>query len=87
MANIKSAEKRIHVINKKTAINRARKTEMKTAVKKFEAAVASGDKALAAETFKAAEKQLRETASKGTIHAKAASRKVSRLAKRLNNMA
>ncbi len=87
MANIKSAEKRIKVISKKTDINKSRRSKLKTVLKKFSAAVDSGDKAAAQEVFATAEKALRETASKGTIHSNAASRKISRLAKKLNKMA
>lgn len=87
MANIKSAEKRIKVISKKTAINKARKSELKTVLKKFNAAVDSGDKAVAEVAFANAEKALRVTASKGTLHKNTSSRKVSRLARKLNNMA
>lgn len=87
MANIKSAEKRIKVIDKKTKINKSRKSSLKTVLRKFNAAVDSGDKAAAQETFRVAEKALMETASKGTIHKNNASRKVSRLAKKLNKMA
>lgn len=86
MANIKSAKKRISVIAKKTANNKVRRTVMKTVEKKFLAAVESGDKALAAEQFKLAEKHIRKAASKNIIHDNAASRKVSRLSAKLNAM-
>ncbi|MBN2261154.1 MAG: 30S ribosomal protein S20 [Clostridiales bacterium] len=87
MANIKSAEKRIKVIAKKTAINKSRKSELKTVIKKFNEAVDSGDKTLAENRFKLAEKTLMQTAKDNTIHKNAASRKVSRLSKKLNKMA
>lgn len=87
MANIKSAKKRISVISKKTAINKAKKSELKTAIKAFNTAVESGDKELAKAKFTAAERLLRSSASNGIIHKNGASRKVSRLAKKLNNMA
>jgi len=86
MANIKSAKKRISVIAKKTANNKARKTLVKTVEKKFLAAVEAGDKALAQESFSIAEKQIRKAAAKNIIHDNAASRKVSRLAAKLNAM-
>lgn len=84
MANIKSAKKRILVINKKTARNRRVKAHLKAVLKNFEAALAAGDIATAKEKFVLAEKKLMQAAAKGTIHKNAASRKVSRLAKKLN---
>ena len=79
MANIKSAKKRISVINRKTAINRRVKNTLKGILKSFETAMAQGDYELAKEKLAAAEKKLMQAAAKGTIHKKAASRKVSRL--------
>ncbi len=79
MANIKSAKKRIKVINRKTARNRRVKEHLKTVLKNFENAVTEGDKNAAAEALKLAEKKLMQSAAKGTIHKNAASRKVSRL--------
>lgn len=84
MANIKSAKKRISVINRKTAINRRVKNTLKGILKSFETAMAQGDYELAKEKLAAAEKKLMQAAAKGTIHKKAASRKVSRLTKRFN---
>ena len=84
MANIKSAKKRILVINKKTARNRRVKAHLKAVLKNFEAALVAGDMATAKEKFVLAEKKLMQAAAKGTIHKNTASRKVSRLAKKLN---
>ncbi len=84
MANIKSAKKRIKVIDKKTARNRRVKNHLKAVLKSFDEAIDAGDMALAKEKFELAEKKLMQAASKGTIHKKAASRKVSRLARKLN---
>ena len=78
MANIKSAKKRISVIN------RMRKSQVKTAIRRFEEAVAAGNTELAASTFQYAQKKIMQVAAKGTIHKNAASRKVSRLAAKLN---
>ena len=77
MANIKSAKKRIRVIDKKTARNRRVKGHLKAVLKNFEAA-------LAEEKFRLAEKKLMQAAAKKTISKQAASRKTSRLAKRFN---
>ncbi|MCK8058011.1 MULTISPECIES: 30S ribosomal protein S20 [unclassified Fusibacter] len=84
MANIKSAKKRISVIATKTARNKSRKSAMRTAIKRVNEAVESGDKALAAERLQKATKTISMTATKGTIHKATASRLVSRLAKRVN---
>ena len=84
MANIKSAKKRISVINAKTARNRRVKEHVKAVLKNFDKAVADGDFAAAEEKLRLAEKKLMKAASKNVIHKKAASRKVSRLYKKLN---
>lgn len=87
MANIKSAKKRILVINKKTEVNKSRKSEIKTFIKKFEAAINEGNVEKAKEYLTVCEKKLYQAAAKNTIHKNAASRKVSRLAHKLNNIA
>lgn len=84
MANIKSAKKRIRVIDKKTARNIRIKRHMKEAEKAFLAAVAAGNVDEATKAFQALEKELMQAAAKNTIHKKTASRKVSRMAARLN---
>ena len=84
MANIKSAKKRIKVINKKTAENRVVKNSLKAVIKNFNKALAAQDFALAEEKLRLAEKKLMQAASKNVIHKNAASRKVSRLTKALN---
>ena len=86
MANIKSAKKRIRVIEKKTALNRARKSQLKTAIRRFEEAVAAGNREEAVAKFQFAQKKICQVASKGTIHKNAASRKVAKLAQKLNGM-
>ena len=86
MANIKSAKKRIKVIEKKTALNRSRKSQIKTAIRRFEEAVASGNVQEAKEKFQYAQKKISQVAAKGTIHKNAASRKVAKLASKLNCM-
>lgn len=84
MANIKSAKKRIKVIAKKTLANKSRKSEVKTAIRRFEDAIAAGNMEEATARFRHAEKKIDKMASKGTIHKNAAARKVSQLAKKLN---
>ena len=79
MANIKSAKKRISVINKKTAINRRVKNSLKAIIKNFYKALAAKDFDIAKEKLALAEKKLMQAAAKNTIHKSAASRKVSRM--------
>jgi small subunit ribosomal protein S20 len=79
MANIKSAKKRISVIERKTQRNRRVKSHLKEILKDFEAALAAEDKKTARDKLALAEKRLMQAASKGTIHRNAASRKVSRI--------
>ncbi len=84
MANIKSAKKRITVINRKTARNRRVKEHLKSVLKNFDAAMADGNKEAAQEKLILAEKKLKKAAAKGVIHKNTASRKVSRLTKSFN---
>ncbi len=86
MPNIKSAIKRVDVIKKKTLQNNMIKSAYKTAVKTFEAAVESGDKTKAEETFKVAVKKVDQACTKGVLKANTASRKKSNLAKKLNTV-
>ena len=81
-----SAEKRVRKTAKRTAINKNRKSQIRTAVRKVEEALASGNRESAAAALKAAEPQIMRGASKGVIHKNAGSRKVSRLAARLKKM-
>jgi small subunit ribosomal protein S20 len=86
MPNIKSAIKRTKVIETKTSQNNMIKSAYKTAVKTFESAVESGDKAKAEETFKVAVKKVDQACTKGVLKANTASRKKSNLAKKLNTV-
>ncbi len=87
MANIKSAKKRILVIDKKTARNKAIKSKVKTYIKKVEACIAAGDKAAAESALKAASSEISKAASKGIYHKNTAARKISRLALAVNKIA
>ncbi len=87
MANIKSAKKRIKVIETKTLRNKMVKSKIKTIIKKFEAAVASGDKSAAEEQLRVCTSELSKAVSKGILHKNTASRKISRLAAKVNKMA
>lgn len=83
MPNIKSAKKRVKVIEKKTLINQMHKTAIKTAVKKFEAAVESEDKSAIAPLFNDAVKKLDQGVKQGILHKNASARKKSQLALKL----
>ena len=84
MANIKSAKKRIGVINKKTAANRRIKSSLKAVIKNFYKAIAAGDMDTAKEKLGLAEKKLMQAAAKGVMHKNAASRKVGRMTRTYN---
>ena len=85
MANIKSAKKRIKVINTKTERNKAIKTKVKTYIKKVEAAIAA--KAAASEALTACISEISKATSKGIFHKNTASRKIARLSKAVNAIA
>ena len=87
MANIKSAKKRIKVIEKKTLRNKMLKSRVKTAIKKVITAVEAGDKAVAEEKLILAISEIDKATSKGLYHKNTAARKVSRLTKLVNKMA
>ncbi len=87
MPNIKSAKKRVLVIETKTLQNKMTKSAIKTALKKFEAAVEAGDKAVATSEFTYCVKKLDQAAAKGVFHKNTVSRKKSQLATKLSQMA
>lgn len=83
MANTKSAKKATRVIARRTAVNKSRRTGMRTTWRAVEDAIASGDEAKAKEALRAAESKTMKAAGKGVVHKNLASRKVSRLSKRV----
>lgn len=87
LANIKSAKKRILVIETKTLRNKMVKSRVKTLVKKVDAAIAASDKAAATAALKDATVAIDKAAAKGIFHKNTAARKVSRLAKAVNKLA
>jgi small subunit ribosomal protein S20 len=87
MANTASARKRIRQTERRTERNQARKSRMRTFVKKVETALATGDKAAAAEAFKVAQPEMQRAAGKGVIHRNTVARRLSRLAKRVKALA
>lgn len=86
MANIKSQIKRVKTNAKRTERNRAYKSELRTWIRKFREAAASGDQAKAEEALKLASKKLDKAVSKGVIHANQAANKKSAMAKKLNTI-
>jgi len=79
MANTKSARKATRVITRRTKVNQARRSTMRTSVRKVEEAIANGDSKAAMTALKAAEPNIMRSAQKGILHKKTASRKISRL--------
>ena len=84
MPNIKSAIKRVSVIEKKTLRNNMVKSEYKTAIRRFEEALANNDKEKATELFSIATRKIDQACTKGVIVKNTAARKKSNLAKKLN---
>jgi small subunit ribosomal protein S20 len=84
MANTKSAKKAVRKIARRTQVNKARRSRVRTSLRQVEDAIAAGDKTKAFAALKDAEPTLMRAARTGIIHKKAASRKVSRLTHRIN---
>jgi small subunit ribosomal protein S20 len=79
MANTKSAKKATRKIARRTLVNKARRSRMRSSLRKVEDAISSGNKSVAQAALVAAEPALMRAARTGIIHKKSASRKVSRL--------
>jgi small subunit ribosomal protein S20 len=79
MANTTSAKKAARKITRRTAVNKARRSRMRSVVRKVEEAIASGDKKIALAALKEVEPAIMRAAQKGVMHKNTASRKVSRL--------
>jgi len=86
MANTKSAKRAVRQIARRTDVNKARRSHMRTSIRKVEEAIATGNKEAAQAALKEAEPLMARTAQKGLLHRRTASRKVSRLAKRVSAM-
>ena len=86
MANTKSAKKAARQTIRRTAANKTRRSRMRSSVRKVEEAIASGNKEAAQAALREAEPIIVRTAQKGMTHRKTASRRVSRLAKRVGAM-
>jgi ribosomal protein S20 len=87
MANTPSAKKATRKIAARTAVNKSRRSRMRTYLRKVEEAIAAGDHKIALEALRAAEPEIVRAASKGIVHANAAARKVSRLNSRVKALA
>ncbi len=86
MANSPSAKKRARQNDRRTAVNKSRRSRVRTFIRKVEEAITSGEKSVALEALKAAQPEIMRGANKGILHANTASRKVSRLHNRVNAM-
>jgi small subunit ribosomal protein S20 len=84
MANTPSAKKAVRKIARRTEVNRSRRSQMRTYVRKVEEAIAAGDSNRAAEALRAVQPLIMRAAQKGILHANTAARKVSRLSRRVN---
>lgn len=86
MANTTSAKKATRKIARRTEVNKARRSRVRTYIRKVEEAIAAGDKTAAEAALKAAQPELQRAATKGVLHRNTASRKVSRLANRVKTL-
>ena len=87
MANTKSAKKAARVTEKRTAVNKARRSRVRTYVRKVEEAIVSGDKEAASAALQSAQPEIMRGAQKGIMHKNTASRKISRLSARIKGLA
>lgn len=83
MANTPSAKKAVRKIERRTAVNKARRSNMRSFLRKVEEAIAAGDKTAADAALKAAQPVIQSAAGKGIVHRNLASRKVARLSSRI----
>ena len=87
MANTSSAKKAVRKIARRTAVNKSRRSEMRTYVRKVEEAISSKDPKIAADALREAEPLVARAAQKGILHKNTAARKISRLTKRVKALA
>ena len=86
MANTLQSKKRARQNERRAAVNKARRSRIRTYLRKVEEALASGDKDAAAAALKAAQPELMRGVTKGILHKNTASRKMSRLASRVKSL-
>ena len=87
MANTPGAKKAVRKIERRTAVNRARRSRVRTFLRRFDDAVKAGDAAVATGAFVEAQSELMRAVSKGVVHKNTGARKVSRLAAQLRKLA
>lgn len=87
MANTSQSKKRARQSDARYDINKARRSRIRTFLRKVEEAIASGDQAVAAEALRAAQPELARGVSKGVLHKNTVSRKISRLSSRVKGLA
>ncbi len=86
MANTKSAKKAIRVIERRTAINKSRRSRVRTYLRKVNEAIASGDQGASETALSVAQKEIMRAAQKGVFHKNTASRRISQLAHRVKRV-
>jgi len=87
MANTSSAKKAVRKMARKTEVNKARRTMVRSTLRKVEDAISAGDKTAAQTALKAAEPAMMRAVGKGVFHKNTGARKISRLTKRVKTMA
>ncbi len=87
MANSPQAKKRARQTERRTAVNKARRSRIRTYLRKVEEAIASGDQPTAADALKSAQPEIMRGVTKGVLHKNTASRKISRLSARVKALA
>jgi len=87
MANTASARKRNRQSKRRTERNQARKSRMRTFIKKVETAIAGGDQQVAGEALRAAQPEMQRAAGKGVVHRNTVARKLSRLSAQIKTLA
>lgn len=86
MANTKSAKKAVRTIERRTEVNKNRRSRMRTFVRNVESAIAAGDQQAASEALRQAQPEIMRAAQNRLLHKNNASRKISRLAARVRAM-
>ena len=87
MANTPQSKKRARQIERQTAVNKARRSRIRTYLRKVEEAIASGDAGVAREALQSAQPELMRGVTKGVVHKNTAARKISRLSARVKALA
>lgn len=86
MANSPQAKKRARQIERRTEVNKARRSRIRTFLRKVEEAIAGGDQTVAQDALKSAQPEIMRGVTKGVLHKNTASRKISRLSSRIKAM-